>query len=73
MKRKLNGASLLLFITLSLLLPLSPPARASAQEGGKRDHLTAEEVELVRAAQIMVDEVLDWRVLFFDRPLVPPA
>lgn len=51
MKRKLYGASLLLFITL--LLPLSPPARASAQEGGKRDHLTAEEIELVRAAQIL--------------------
>lgn len=27
----------------------------------------------VKLAQLMVDEVLDWRVVFQDRPLVPPA
>ncbi len=27
----------------------------------------------MRVAQIMVDEVLDWRVVFLDRPLVTPA
>ena len=27
----------------------------------------------IRAAEFMVDEVLDWRVVFLDRPLVPPA
>lgn len=27
----------------------------------------------LRVAQLMVDEVLDWRVVFLDRPLIPPA
>jgi hypothetical protein len=48
MKKRLYGASFILF-----LLPFMLPARASAQQGGKRDHLTPEEVELVRAAQIL--------------------
>ena len=46
MKRKLYGASLVLFLICLLLSATG----ASAQ---KRDHLTPEEVELVRAAQIL--------------------
>ena len=49
MKKRLHGASLLLFLTFMVFCP----ARVKAQDGGKRDHLTAEEVELVRAAQIL--------------------
>jgi len=29
--------------------------------------------DVLRAAQIMVDEVLDWRVVFLDRPLIASA
>lgn len=50
MNKKLYGAFLLLLITSVLL---GTPARANAQNSGKRDHLTPEEVELVRAAQIL--------------------
>src|ERR1044072_6054039 len=49
MKKRLYGASLILFL-IPFMLP-GTFARASAQ--GKRDHLTPEEVELVRAAQIL--------------------
>jgi hypothetical protein len=56
MKRKLYGVSLVLFFICLLF----SAARARAQEGGKRDHLTPEEVELVRAAQL-----LDVRVAVF--------
>ncbi len=37
--------------------------------------LTSAQLEplAVRASQLMVDEVLDWRVVFLDRPLVHPA
>jgi hypothetical protein len=59
MIKKFYGASLACLL-LSLLLC---PARAWAQgEGAKRDHLTPEEIELVRAAQI-----LDVRIAVFTK------
>lgn len=51
--KNFSGASLAACLLFSLLL-LPCPTQANAQQGGaKRDHLTPEEVELVRGAQIL--------------------
>lgn len=41
----------------------------------RRGHLSLSEASQMsqRVAQLMIDEVIDWRVIFLHRPLVPPA